>query len=75
MSRRTTSQKTDPEPYVCNVQNLRLTRTHWVNGQAFQAGTVLILPELCARNLVQSQGAILLPEEADPNVSPSTDDN
>jgi hypothetical protein len=75
MSRRTIPQKTDPEPYIRNNQNVRLTRPHWVNGRSFDAGTVLSLPELCARNLVQNHAAKLVPDETDPNVPPSTDDN
>ena len=40
--------------------NVELLSTHWVNGRVFAAGTVLDLPEACARNLIEWDAARVL---------------
>ena len=40
-------------PKVRQLQEVELTREHWVNGQRFDPGTILSLPATCASNLVE----------------------
>ena len=44
-------------PKVRQLQEVELTREHWVNGQRFEPGTILTLPAACALNLIQDGAA------------------
>ena len=44
-------------PKVRQLQEVELTREHWVNGQRFTPGTVLCLPATCASNLIEAGAA------------------
>ncbi|HNQ88382.1 MAG TPA: hypothetical protein PKM73_07210 [Verrucomicrobiota bacterium] len=37
--------------------NIELLQDHWVNGRKFTTGTILDLPEPCARNLIEAGAA------------------
>jgi hypothetical protein len=46
---------------VRQLQEVELTREHWVNGQRFEPGTILTLPATCAQNLIEA-GAGVAPD-------------
>ncbi|HNU51082.1 MAG TPA: hypothetical protein PKJ98_09330 [Verrucomicrobiota bacterium] len=48
--------------------NIQLLQEHWVNGRKFAPGTVLDLPEPCARNLIEADAA--REPDADPTINP-----
>lgn len=47
---------------------IQLLQEHWVNGRKFAPGTVLDLPEPCARNLIEADAA--REPDADPTINP-----
>ena len=52
--------------------NVELLQPHWVNGRVFAPGTVLDLPEACARNLIEWDAARALCTNDEP---PPTDND
>ena len=45
-------------PKVRQLQEVELTREHWVNGQRFEPGTILTLPATCAQNLIEAGAGV-----------------
>ena len=56
---------------VRQVQEVQLTREHWVNGNRFCPGTVLCLPASCALNLIEAGAARTVPDELIPSNDPA----
>ncbi len=54
--------------------NVELLQDHWVNGRQFAPGTVLDLPEPCARNLIDTGAAREADAEPTLNRPPQTTD-